>query len=125
MEKSRLKTGVELLKFADREMRKRDSDTMSDAIAMSSPSGRMSKRSKQAAMDRLTQALFGVNESELTIGFIKGKPKPPTPAQKRSQMLSYAAELRRLSAAGMQRRKLTKEAERLEAEAEKIEVSAI
>ncbi len=37
----------------------RTADTMSDAIAMSSPNGRMSKRAKAAATERLRVSLFG------------------------------------------------------------------
>ena len=38
---------------------KRTLDTMSEAIALSSPSGRMSKRAKDLAVKRLGEALFG------------------------------------------------------------------
>jgi len=38
---------------------KKDLDTMSEAIALSSPSGSMSKRSKDAALKRLGDKLFG------------------------------------------------------------------
>lgn len=37
----------------------RTMDTMSEAIALSSPSGRMSKRAKIAAQNRLAEKLFG------------------------------------------------------------------
>lgn len=37
----------------------RNADTMSDAIAISSPNGRMSKRAHDAAMKRLAEKLFG------------------------------------------------------------------
>ena len=40
---------------------KRDADTMSEAIALSSPSGRMSKRARTQANKRLALMLFGPN----------------------------------------------------------------
>jgi hypothetical protein len=40
------------------EMPARTADTMSDAIALSSPNGHMSKRAKDAATARLGRALF-------------------------------------------------------------------
>ncbi len=40
---------------------KRTANTMSEAIALASPSGKMSKRARQAAEKRLSEALFGPN----------------------------------------------------------------
>lgn len=87
----------------------RTADTMADAIAMSSPNGRMSKRARKAAQDRLGRALFGDYDPHAR--------REPTPEEKRAQILSYAQFLRRLAARGMAPRKYIKEAERLEAQA--------
>lgn len=86
----------------------RTADTMSFAIAMSSPSGRMSKRAKQAASERLRVALFGEN----------GLPEPSCkqPSQK-EYLLQRASMLREMAARGLKPRALVKEAARLELEA--------
>lgn len=86
----------------------RTADTMSDAIALSSPNGRMSKRAKEAAQKRLGIALFGE----------AGIPRalPPQPSE-RDKLLRQAATLRDLAARGMSARKFTKEADRLERQA--------
>ena len=67
-------------------------DTMSDAIALSSPSGRMSKRARKAAQDRITMALFGPGS-----GFIGWK-HVPTDEERRQdrivQLRSYIQTLR-------------------------------
>jgi hypothetical protein len=91
---------------------KRTADTMSDAIALSSPNGRMSKRAKDDAVKRLGLALFGDGS-----GSLKGETVQPS---KREQLLAQAARLRELAARGMKTRAFTKEAERLEAEADAI-----
>ena len=82
----------------------RSANTMSDAIALSSPSGHMSKRSRKAAEQRLCMALFG--KPEITLADVKG-PKPPPMAP-----IEKAAHLRRMAAlAGpRQARALLKEA---------------
>jgi len=87
----------------------RTADTMSEAIAMSSPNGRMSKRQQQLAQKRLAIALFGEG----------GIPRasPPQPTQK-ERLLRQAKTLRDLAARGMKPRAFAKEAARLEAEAE-------
>lgn len=54
-------------------------DTMSDAIAIASPNGRMSKRAKEAAEKRLSEALFG--PGGLTREKLMGE---VTPEQKRT-----------------------------------------
>lgn len=86
----------------------RSADTMSDAISISSPSGRVSKRAKAKAAEKLSTALFG-----------KGGLKRPTAIQpsEKSRLLQQAKELRDLAARGMSPRKYTKKAAELEARA--------
>jgi hypothetical protein len=86
----------------------RTSATMSDAIAMSSPSGRMSKRARKAAEKRLSVALFGPS------GYIPEKPPQEDPVDSR---LRRARDFRYMAARGMQVRTFSREAARLEAEA--------
>lgn len=86
----------------------RTADTMSMAIALSSPSGRMSKRARAAAEKRLAEALFG------TGGIPRPEPKQPS---NKERLLQQAARLRDLAARGMRVSAFTKEAVRLEAEA--------
>jgi hypothetical protein len=96
---------------------KRTADTMSDAISISSPNGRVSKRAKEAAVQRLANALFG------DVRDLRGEPaKQPS---LREMFLEQAARLRDLAARGMNRRAHTKEADRLEAEAEKLNICCI
>jgi len=83
---------------------------MSDAIAMSSPSGRMSKRARAAAERRLSLALFGPD------GLQK---KPTDQPSNRERLLRQAAILRGLAERGMSVKKFTKEAAKLEAQAAK------
>jgi hypothetical protein len=85
----------------------RTADTMSEAIAISSPSGRMSKRARAAADKRLHDALFGTEPYDLR-GTAAVEPQ-------RDRLLRQAATLRGLAARGMSARKFTREAERLEA----------
>lgn len=87
---------------------RRTSDTMSEAIALSSPNGRMSKRARKAANDRLAKMLFGDGLSL--------KCATPQPSEK-ERLLRQAKTLRDLADRGMSTRKFTKEAERLEQEA--------
>lgn len=87
---------------------KRTSKTMSDAIALSSPSGRMSKRALVAAQKKLSLDLFGPNGLE--------RPKCKQPTEKES-LLRHAAQLRDLAARGMRPRAFTKDAAMLEAKA--------
>lgn len=91
----------------------RTADTMSDAIALSSPNGRMSKRARKAAEQRLATALFGDGSCF--------RAPEPTEAEKierkAQQLLQHAKRLRDLANRGMSVRKFTKEAERAEAEA--------
>ncbi|MFA4945906.1 MAG: LPD1 domain-containing protein, partial [Lentisphaeria bacterium] len=86
-------------------------DTMSDAIALGSPSGRQSQASQQAAQARLGEALFG-----------PGGLKAPQQAQPSTQevLRRQAKGLRDLAARGVGPRKHLKEAERLEGMAEEL-----
>jgi hypothetical protein len=88
----------------------RTPDTMSDAIALSSPSGRMSKRARKAAEARLAKTLFG-----------NWKPEPtPQPTQAES-LLRRAAILRDLAARGMSTRAFNREADKLEKKAKDLQ----
>lgn len=89
----------------------RTSGTMVDAIALSSPCGRMSKRARKVAERRLSVALFG--ESGLI-------PAERPKADPKESLLRRAKELRELAARGMSKRAFTREAERLQAEAEAL-----
>lgn len=89
----------------------RTADTMSMAIAMSSPSGRMSKRARVQAESALHAALFGSDYD------LKGERPAPTVEEKRARLIQRATELRQMAARGMQPRAFPKEAARLEAEA--------
>lgn len=86
----------------------RTSETMGDAIALSSPSGRMSNRARKAAQERLRVALFGKEGLQ--------RPSVPQPT-KRERLLAQAANLRDLAARGMRPRTFLRDAARLEAEA--------
>jgi hypothetical protein len=83
---------------------------MSEAIALSSPSGKMSKAAKKRANERLRQALFGDGLAHPTCE------QPPA----RECLLRQAAKLRELAERGMCPRKYRREAERLEAQALEI-----
>ena len=89
-------------------MIKRTFDTMSDAIAISSPSGRISKRALAAAQKKLSVDLFGPGGLE--------RPKCKQPTEKES-LLRHAAQLRDLAARGMRPRVFIKDAVVLEAKA--------
>jgi len=108
-----LREALESVPFvASHEMPERTADTMSMAIAGSSPSGRMSKRTRNATDRKLRIALFG--------------PTGQMPTYKRAATsvvltnLYQAHQLRRYADAGMNARKYYKEAERLETEAAKL-----
>lgn len=76
-------------------------DTMGEAISLSSPSGRMSKRAQKAARARLSLALFGP----------EGMPAPKGPeVPEKERLLQQARELRELADRGMCRVKYRKEA---------------
>jgi hypothetical protein len=87
-------------------MPSRSADTMSDAIAMSSPSGRMSKRARAAAEERLRVALFGEHGLQ--------RMECPQEAE-RDNLLRRAKQLRGLADRGMKPRAYLKGAQKLEA----------
>lgn len=91
-------------------MNKRTLDTMSDAIALSSPGGRMSKRAKKQAEERLRKALFD--------GLELPKRKQPTRAEILRQ---HAARLRDLANRGMNTKLYNRKAEEAEQEAAQLE----
>ena len=84
---------------------------MSDAIALSSPSGRMSKRARESANRRWLEK-YGV------------KPYEPTEKEKDlgrvTSLLSMAEFLRGLASRGVGPRKHAREAERCETEARQL-----
>jgi hypothetical protein len=79
-----------------------------DAIALASPSGRMSKRALKAAQERIRKQLFDGWTREDFVGRVE----QPTD---RERNLRQAKQLRELAARGMNPRAYLKEAERLEA----------
>lgn len=85
---------------------RRTYDTLSDAIALSSPSGRMSKRSREAAEKRLREKLFGKD-------FDPRGTNISQPTEKERD-LRQAGRLRELAVRGMSAKKFTREAEHLE-----------
>jgi hypothetical protein len=90
----------------------RTADTMSDAIALSSPSGKMSKRAREAANKRLNEKLFGP----------QGLPAPSARQPSEVQSLRQkAAELKGLADRGMKPRAYAKEAAKLNAKADALE----
>jgi len=88
-----------------------NNDTLVEAIALSSPSGRMSRAAKERAQERLRRKLFGD-------GLSYPQAKQPSKAK---ALRRRAAELRELASRGVKPRAYVKEAERLEAEAIKEE----
>ena len=86
---------------------KRSLDTMSEAIALSSPSGRMSKRARKDASRRLSEALFGL-----------GGLKPPScPQPTESERLTrHISEYRDLAERGFRPRAMRREIARLESQ---------
>lgn len=87
-------------------------DTMSEAIALSSPSGRTSKRTREAAHKRLEEALFGKGGLE--------RPSCPQPP-KWERLRTEAKMLRDLAERGMCVRAYPKRAAQLEQEADWLE----
>ena len=84
----------------------RTPDTMSEAIAQSSPSGRMSRVAKARAEERLRRSLFG-----------DGLPFPSCPQPTREEYLKRQIKvLRGMEDRGITPRKLRKEADNLEGE---------
>ncbi len=95
----------------------RTADTMSDAIALSSPSGRMSKRARNAAARKLGEALFGpggATREEL----MGSGPKPPSEAE---YLRQHAARLREFAARGMSPKRFRREADRADARARALD----
>lgn len=90
----------------------RTADTMSEAIALSSPNGRMSKRTKDAATKRLSTALFGPN------GLQGPQVKQPTEIER---LRRDAANLRDLASRGLKPRAHAKLADQFEARAIELE----
>ena len=90
-------------------------DTMSDAISLSSPSGRMSSRAKKAAQERLRVALFGQTGLQRP-----GLPPQPSPQER---MRRQAARLRDMAARGMRPRAGPREAAMLEAKAAALDAA--
>jgi hypothetical protein len=89
----------------------RTGDTMGMAIAMSSPSGRMSQTARTRATDALGKALFGDWTPD---------PLPPQPTRAES-LRREAAQCRELAARGFRPRAGIKQAEWCEAEADRLE----
>lgn len=89
----------------------RTADTMSEAISLSSPSGRVSQLARRAAQERLRVALFG------QAGLQRASGSPHTPESLRS----YAATLRDLADRGMRPRAHRKLAAELDAQAAEME----
>lgn len=89
----------------------RTADTMSDAIALSSPCGRMSKRASEDASRRLAKALWG---DHCTREDITGTAPE---ASRKEYLLAHAARLRALASRGMSVRKFNRDADKAEAEA--------
>lgn len=87
----------------------RTADTMSFAIALSSPNGRMSKRAHVAAQEKLGETLFGPGGLQ--------RPGLPTQPTERECLLREAAQCRDHAARGMRPRANVKQAEWCEARA--------
>lgn len=85
-----------------------DATTMGEAIALSSPNGKMSKAARARATKRLADALFGDRSC------FKVQTEQPT---ERETLLRRARELRELAARGVKPRAYIKQAEQLEAQA--------
>lgn len=80
-------------------------DTLSEVIALTSPSGSMSKRSREAASERLRVSLFGQHGL--------AHPTAPQPEEK-ERLLKQAAELRGYAERGLRPKAHIKRAEELE-----------
>ncbi|MFA6046748.1 MAG: hypothetical protein WC718_17325, partial [Phycisphaerales bacterium] len=92
----------------------RTADTMSDSIALGSPSGSMSKRATAAAQERVGKTLFG-----------EGGLSAPTAVQpsEAEALRRQAANLRDLASRGMSPRAYNKRADALEAQAAQLEAN--
>ena len=92
-------------------MKERSLNTMSEAIALSSPSGRMSKRSLKAAQERIREELFGKEGLKQVF---------PLQSTEVESLLRQARELRELAARGMKPRAYIRKAEELESKAKEL-----
>jgi hypothetical protein len=95
----------------------RSADTMSDAIAMSSPNGSMSKRAQEAAQERLRQDLFGKDGLQISAPTV-------TDANKARQLRARAEQLRNMANGGFKPRVHRAEADRLDSEAAALEAKS-
>lgn len=91
-------------------------DTMVEAIALSSPSGRMSNRARRQAQEHLRVALFGKDG-------LAAPALPPQPTKAES-LRRTAARLRDLAARGMRPRANVRDAIAMEAEAAQLEAAS-
>ena len=96
---------------------KRCADTMSDAIALSSPNGRMSKRARKQAEDRLEMTLFG--KIGVTVQDLKGERPEPTEKEKLLFRAKQDREFIKMCPKS-QRKKLSKRAEEAERKAKEL-----
>jgi len=95
----------------------RTADTMSDAIALSSPSGRMSRRAREAAQRRLAADLFGPN------GEVWRRAEPSAQQVRAARIDSlrrHAARLLELADRGMAEPKYRREAAKATAQADAL-----
>lgn len=100
----------------------RNANTMVDTIAMSSPAGRMSKRARKAAEERLRVSLFG--EGGMTRAQMQGEEESAEEDKIRDTIQALrrnAAWLRDLADKGMRPRKHRRIAEEREREANELE----
>lgn len=89
----------------------RSLDTMSEAIALSSPSGKMSKRARAQADERFRRMLFG-----------DGLPYPTCPQpSEREKLLRDAKMFRGLAGRGMSPRQYNRQTAQLEERAGQLE----
>lgn len=95
----------------------RTADTMSDAIAIASPNGRMSKRAKDDAQKRLGEALFGP-------GGLQRPGLPPQPSEA-ERLAREAAQCREHAARGLRPRANIKQAEWCERRIEALAAPAM
>jgi len=86
-------------------------ETMGDSISISSPSGRVSKRSRDKTLERLRKSLFG-----------DGLEKPQISQPSKLEILRrQALEFRGLAARGMKPRAYSKKADEIESKIKKLE----
>jgi hypothetical protein len=102
---------VDELAGPERALPPRSANTMSDAISVSSPNGRVSKRSQAAAQERIRQELFGKDGLQL--------PAVAQPSEA-DALIRKAKGLRELAARGVKPRAYIKQAEEWERQAEAL-----